>query len=109
VYQVVPHTEWAKQHAGECAEKMDPWEVKDDPLAIRLHTVSAGRVKYRGAFQMAALRKTGLSEDEIVDCFRMFVAEEFNNGGGQWSSAPYRFLQWLRAKVKTRGKSTPAA
>lgn len=105
VYRVFSHSDWVKDHPNCCVVKATfPWSGEDgDKLAGRLYNASGGKVKYL-SFQLAALRKTGLSDDEIVHRFEGFVADENRRrqaGGwhGHWKSVRYRFLQYLKGNI----------
>jgi hypothetical protein len=100
-YRVISHNEWAADHPGQCAVKETlPWSAEEgDELGVRLWNASGGKVKYQ-AYQLTALRKTGLTDDEIVKEFETFVAAEQarrEKGGwsGRWKAVQPRFYRWL--------------
>jgi hypothetical protein len=102
VYRVVSHVEWAKAHPGGCAIRstFPLSSERGDELGVRLFNASGGRLKYQ-PYKLAALRATGLSDDEIVKRFEDFVAHETARreaGGwhGPWKAVGYRFLQHLK-------------
>jgi hypothetical protein len=101
VYRVVSHTEWAAQHPGQCAAREAfPWSAEEgDKLGRRLWNASGGNVKYH-TYQLVALRKTKLNDDEIVAAFETFIAAEQARrkaGGwtGRWSAVQAGFWRWL--------------
>lgn len=105
VYRVLEHTEWVKKHPGQCAVKETfPWSGEDsDRLGRDLWNASGGKVKYQ-PFQLSALRKTGLSDDEIVHAFRHLIDKENRrrqDGGwrGRWGRIPFRFLSWINGSM----------
>ena len=105
VYSVLSHAAWKKEHPGRCVVKEEfPWSGEEgDQLAMWLWNVSGGKVKYQ-PHKLAALRKTGLTDDQIVEQFETFVANENarrQDGGwhGRWAAAQYRFLRWLRGEL----------
>lgn len=73
VYRVVSHKEWAQQHPGRCAVKEAfPWSAEEgDKLGVDLWNASGGKVKYQ-EYQVVALRKTGLTDDQIIAAFKTF-------------------------------------
>lgn len=106
IYKVVSHEEWAKTHPEHCAIKAEfPWtDEEGDELGVRLYTVSGGRVKWFPNI-LTALRKTALTDDQIVQQFELFFAQDVNGGNGRYKSVPSRFLESLkedRPKVKVR-------
>ena len=101
VYHVLGHDDWAGKHPGLCVAKETlPWSSEEgDRLGRDLWNASGGKVKYQ-QFQLAALRRTGLPDDEIVDAFRQFIGNENRRrkeGGwrGRWHSVQRRFYRWL--------------
>jgi len=100
-YRVVPHKDWAAQHPGCCTVRETfPWsEEEGDALGVRLWNASGGKMRYM-PFQLAALRKTGLTDDQIVAAFEELVAAEKARRQatgllGRWSAVHHRFLRWL--------------
>ena len=109
LYHVVPHSDWAKSHPGYCAVKETfPWsDEKDDKLGVRLSNVGGGRIMY-APYMLKALRKTGLNDDEIVERFELFVAQEIKRrqeGGwhGRWKHVHPQFLRHLRGEHTEAG------
>ena len=105
VYRVNGHKEWAANHPGCCTEKETlPWSAeKGDPLGVRLWNVSGGKVKYQ-PYQLTALRKTGLTDDQIATAFKEFVTAEQarrEKGGwhGRWGAVQARFWRWITGRV----------
>jgi hypothetical protein len=105
VYRVITHNEWAIEHPGCCAEKETlPWsEEKGDPLGVRLWNVSGGKMKYE-PYQVKALRKTGLTDDQIAKAFEEFVTAEHarrEEGGwhGRWGAVQPRFRRWITGQL----------
>ena len=108
VYRVLSHEEWAKAHQERCVVKETfPWTGEDaDELGVRMWNASGGKVTYQ-PHKLAALRKTGLSDDEIVQAFEQFIENERTRrdaGGwhGRWRSIPYRFLRWVSGRIPDR-------
>ncbi len=105
VYHVIGHKEWAAKHPGCCAEKETlPWsDETGDPLGVRLWSLSGGKVKYQ-SYQVKALRKTGLTDDQIAKAFEAFVTAEQarrEEGGwhGRWGAVQPRFLRWITGRL----------
>jgi hypothetical protein len=101
VYRVISHMEWAAQHPGRCALKEAfPWSSEEgDKLGVCLWNASGGKVKFQ-PYQLAALRKTNLTDDEIVAAFERFLAAEQARrtaGGwsGRWGAVQPRFWRWI--------------
>jgi hypothetical protein len=74
-----------------------------DELGVRLYNASGGRIKYQ-PHKLAALRKTGLADDRIVEAFERFVGYENARrtaGGwhGRWGTVGFRFLRWLKDEL----------
>jgi len=104
VYHVVDHKEWAKRHPGLCVKKSSfPWEGEGDPLGRELHAISGQRVKFLPN-QTVALRRFGLSEDQIKAEFRTFL-DESTYEGKRWKYAYYDFLKYLRVLTASRPKN----
>jgi hypothetical protein len=104
IYQVLSHKDWASAHPESCSVKAAfPWSGEiGDKLGVRLFTASGGRIKYM-PHMLAALRNTGLADDEIVKHFESFMAQEVERrqvGGwhGRWKSVRFRFLRHLRGE-----------
>jgi hypothetical protein len=107
VYHVVDHKEWAIRHPGQCVKKSSfPWDGEGDPLGTQLHAISGQRVKFLPN-QAAALRKFGLSDDQIKAEFHTFL-DESSYEGKRWKYAYYDFLKHLRARTGPHAKSPPA-
>lgn len=101
VYGVLSHKEWAAARPGGCVVKETfRWSGESgDPLGVQLWNVSGGRVKYQ-PYKLAALRKTGLTDDQIVGKFGQFIANEnarrkAGRWHGRWGPVQHRFLRWL--------------
>jgi hypothetical protein len=101
VYRVISHQVWAEQHPDSCVVKESfPWSGEEgDELGVRLHNASGGRIKLI-PYQMVALHNTGLTDDQIVEQFGVYLDEEraqCKSKGRQirWRSVPIRFLLWL--------------
>lgn len=105
IYRVLRHNEWADQHPGLCAVKVEyPWTGEGDPLGQRLYAASGGRVKFKD-FQVRAYRATGLEEDTIVELF-----EDYRSAEGKYRKArnvPYHFLVYLRASTDPKAMPVP--
>ncbi len=99
IYRVVPHDEWAQAHPGRCVVRTEfPWSVEEgDQLGEQLYTLSGGRVKWFLNI-LIALRKTGFTDDLIVEKFKLFL--EVRRGHGASKSIPFRFLKFLRQEVQ---------
>lgn len=111
IYRVVSHDDWAKAHPESCVVKAEfPWSGEEgDQLGVRLYTASGGRVK-SFANILAALRKTGFTDDQIVEKFELFLAAR--RGHGASKSILFRFQKFLQQEfrdVKAREiETTPA-
>lgn len=107
VYHVVDHKEWAKKHPGRCVKKSSfPWDGEGDPLGTQLHAISGQRVKFLPN-QAAALRKYGLSDDQIEAEFRTFL-DETSYEGKRWNYAYYDFRKHLRTRIGPNAKGPSA-
>lgn len=107
-YRVVPHQEWAAQHPGCCVVKEAfPWSTEEgDTLGVRLWNASGGRMKYM-SYQLKALRNTGLTDDEILARFEVFVAAEkakrqASGNQGRWGAVHHRFLRYLYGSLRAQ-------
>jgi hypothetical protein len=113
-YRVVSHAEWQRQNPGCCIEKETfPWTGEGDPLARSLYAASGGRAKFLPN-QVGALRKCGLSDEEIASEFRVFLDRKPQKGQA-WKSVYYRFRPHLfhvaasiRDAAKTKTSSDPS-
>lgn len=103
LFKVLSHREWAAEHPGMCTEKFDcGWKETEDPLAIKLHAIAGGKVKFL-PFQIIRYRKSGLSEAEILTLFKpWFDVHQYNreqNSGNKkrdWRKhVGYEFGQYL--------------
>jgi biotin operon repressor len=94
-YHVLTHEEWATKYPNECANKLEfAWSSEDsDQLGKQLYATSGGKVTVL-AHQLKALRKTGLTDQQIVSCFDGFLA---NQSSGQSAVMP-RFIKYLRGE-----------
>jgi hypothetical protein len=108
VYHVLDHKEWAKRHPGLCVKKSSfPWQGEGDPLGRELPAISGQRVKFL-PHQTVALRRFGISEDEIKAEFRTFL-DESTYEGKRWKYAYYDFLKYLRVLTASRPKNPSAS
>jgi hypothetical protein len=105
VYRVITHNEWAIEHPGCCTKKETlPWsEEKGDPLGVRLWNISGGKVRYQ-PYQLTALRKIELTDDQIATAFKEFVTAEQarrEKGGwhGRWGAVQARFWRWITGRL----------
>lgn len=98
IYRVVSHEEWAKVHPARCVVKVEyPWSDEiGDELGVQLYTKSGGRVKWFPNI-LGALRKTGLTDEQIVQEFECFFDWYVTGKHGQYKSIPFRFLNFLKA------------
>jgi hypothetical protein len=95
IYKVIRHKDWQASHPGECEEReYMPWDSETaDPLAVSLWNISGGRVKwYRN--QLAALRSSGLADDELVRAW-----EGFREVNESWRAAQWRFIREMKAEA----------
>ena len=104
-YRVLSHKEWIEEHPHCCAQKEQmPWSgERGDPLGVNLFNISGGKVKYQ-MHKLSALRRLGLTDDEIVEKFRVLVeAENSRRKLGKWSgrskSVSWRFYSWLSGRL----------
>jgi hypothetical protein len=105
VYSVLSHKDWAEAHPGCCVVKEKfSWSGEvGDPLGVRLWSASGGKIRYQ-PYRLAALRKTGLSDEQIVSRFDEFITAEHErrqsqHWHGRWAVVSYRFLRWLTGKI----------
>lgn len=99
VYRVFNHEEWTMKHPDQCVIKLDPgW--KDDPLGQRLHVASGMRVKWY-APQIGALRKVGLTDEQIVAEFERYY--ELEGQRKKSSNVPKGFIFHLRNRPRALG------
>jgi hypothetical protein len=89
-YRFITHKEWA-QNNPDCCTKKDvmPWDGQGDPLGQRLYAASGGQAKFLPG-QMTGLRKSGLSDDQIVMEFRAFL-DQNPQKGADWKRVYYPF------------------
>lgn len=75
VYEVLKHKEWADTHSGLCPEKPEfPWSSESgDTLGQAIWAKSGGMLKVQ-PFQLAMIRKSGLSDEIITSRFDEFLA-----------------------------------
>lgn len=94
IYAVLSHTEWANLHPNECAEKLEfPWSPEDDALGKQLYAASGGKIKLL-PHHPKLLRKTGLTDEQIVSRFDGLLADS----GDYRVSIPY-FIKVLRSEA----------
>lgn len=105
VYRPISHKDWATKHPGKCAVKESfPWSGEDgDKLGVRLWNASGGKVKFQ-PYQLAALRNTALTDDEIEAAFGTLMAaeqarREARGWNGRWGAVQPRFLRWLTGQA----------
>lgn len=110
--RIVTHAEWCKKHGEKnCAEELPmPWhdEIKDD-LAIALHRESKGNAKFHPSW-MAELRKSGKTDNEITQQFRLYIAAlkyEPKNPRA-WQRVASRFIYEFRSGVRRPASLLPA-
>lgn len=106
VYRVIAHKDWAAQHPGGCAVKAEfPWSTEEgDQLGKRLWNASGGKLKYK-MFQLKTLRKTGLTDDQIVRAFEGFVGAEQTRREtqgllGGWDKVQVHFRRWIAGEMQ---------
>jgi hypothetical protein len=101
-YRVILHTEWAETHPGQCeVELVMPWDGLGDLLAQRLFRASGGKTRWFENM-LKSLRRTGLSDDEIVARWEGFIAERKNGTplyDGQWHSMRGLFLRQMKELI----------
>jgi hypothetical protein len=101
-YRVVDHQEWAKQHPGRCAIKLEyPWAGEGDALGQRLWVESGSRVKF-AEFQIGNIRNLGLTEAEVLREFGTYMDEKGRSKKPK--NVPFGFYMHLKGVV-TAGKS----
>ena len=93
-YRVFDHQEWAEQHPGRCAIKVEyPWAGEGDRLGQRLWVESGSRIKF-AEFQVCNIRKLGLGEGEVLQEFKTYM-----EGAGRFKkpkNVPGGFYLYLR-------------
>jgi hypothetical protein len=97
-YRVFDHKEWAAQHPGRCAIKLEyPWAGEGDALGQRLWVESASRVKF-AEFQIRNIRKLGLTEARVLMEFKTYMerAGRFKKP----KNVPGGFYLYLRELVR---------
>lgn len=105
MYRVVSHVDWAEAHPGQCVKKaaLSKSGMKKDELGVRLHAKCGGRTKWY-PYDLAALRQTNLDDNEIVNSFDMFVAQQIHGRqAGEWESVPSKFRDYLSREVSDLG------
>jgi hypothetical protein len=97
MYRVVSHEEWARAHPACFVVKVEyPWSDKiGDELGVHLYTKSGGRVKWFPNI-LGALRRTGLTDEQIVQEFEFFFDGYVAGKHGQYKSVPFSFLNFLK-------------
>jgi hypothetical protein len=92
-YRPLGHGEWAKRHPGCCLEKVQKtWHDEPvDPLVSRLYAASDGKLRLYTNF-VTGMRRTRLSDDEIVQAWGYFYAIDEQ----PWRGVFGRFMQHLR-------------
>lgn len=107
LYRVWSHSDWAKAHPDCCAVRATyPWSGEEgDALGVRLFNITGGRLKYQ-PHQLAALRNTGLSDDQLAMRLEVFVRAEMNRRKqgewhGRWGLVHFRFLRWIKGELST--------
>jgi hypothetical protein len=95
-YRPIPHKEWSRNRPTSCIQKISmPWDSETvDSLVKRLHAASDGRLRLYSNF-VVGMRRTGLSDDEIVGQWEVFYAAD-NPVGAQWRGIYGRFMKHLR-------------
>ena len=102
-YRPVRHSEWAACHPGQCVEKLEmPWDSEGDPLGRALYSASGARVSFFPNV-LKALRRHGLSDDEIISEWKQFLPDH----PMAWRGVVKRFTEYLSAK-KGRYQGPPA-
>jgi len=93
-----------EKHPGLCVKESSfPWEGEGDPLGRELHAINGQRVKFL-TNQTVALRRFGLSEDQIKAEFRTFL-DESTYERKRWKYAYYDFLKYLRMLAASHPKN----
>lgn len=106
-YRPVPHTEWAKNHPGQCTEKCPTtWDSEaKDTLGMELHAISGGQYTTHAHF-LKAMRKTEHSDAAIREHFRTFITQ-VKPVGKNWKFGLHgRFIRYLKAQPPSA--STPS-
>jgi len=100
-YRPVEHKEWAGRFPGQCLVLLAmPWtEEEKDPLVIRLHAASDGRLKLFKNF-VIGMRRTGHSDDAILEHWENF----YSNHGDKWKGIYGRFMAYLREQPITKNE-----
>jgi hypothetical protein len=94
-YRPVPHSEWAEAHPGFCIHK-DKLPFGDgDELGCSLFAIADGRYRPFPQF-LTAMRKTGHSDDAIVEHWRVFLS---TYTGPRWKGISKHFLDYLRGQT----------
>jgi hypothetical protein len=93
-YRVVLHTEWRKNHVGQCVVKLESTSGEGDPLGVELYALSGGTVRFKPQ-QIVVIRSLGFSEDETRTFFTSFFDDE-QKGGRKRRFFPNRFIKHLR-------------
>jgi len=95
-YRVLSHKEWAAKHPGQCCEKVE-FPFGHDELGKQLYAASGGKVMFRD-FQMANYKKTGQTDEQIVQRWKDFLAtNQTDFADKKWrKSAGYHFWQHLK-------------
>jgi hypothetical protein len=101
-YRVLSHKDWATQHPRRCCKKIEfPYTAEGDPLGRQLWQITGGRVEFQ-QFQVANLRKLGLTDEEIIAEFSGFWKQK-GNILNERDVSPY-FYTTLRSAKREEGK-----
>jgi helix-turn-helix protein len=93
-YRFIDHEEWARSHPDQCLVKQTtPWEGEGDPLGRQLHAISGGLAKFYPN-QMAGLRKSRFSDEQIANEFGVFLQRNPQTSP-MWKSVYHRFRRHL--------------
>ncbi len=102
-YRPVLHGDWRKLHPGCCLEKSQmAWQTeKADPLVVRLHAASDGKLRLFENF-VKGMRATLLSDDEIVERYNEFHKADYGPERGRYK----RFMESLRLAALANRKAS---
>ncbi len=95
IYEVLTHKPWAKTYPGLCAEKLEfPWSGESgDMLGQAIWAKSGGMLTVQ-PFQLAMIRKSGLSDEIITSRFEEFLADKLPVGK-EWKYVIQQFSKSL--------------
>jgi hypothetical protein len=99
-YHPVHHKVWEQTHPGQCLEKIEtPVYWEKDPLGQALFAQCDGRITFFYKNVLTGMRKTGLTDAEIVAAMKTFRQLDKPPAGQPWTKGFVgRFMHHLKSK-----------